>query len=880
MNYINMNKVELYDNLINDVGEVICEAERLEVAHENIEPIKRTLLEGLKHHQKVFKINAINAKELSEWNKYTIAFFGETNAGKSTIIESLRIIGKEKSKLLEYDQIEKIKNKISKIKFNIKSFEQFLITAEKEIVFSINNLRKKKETLENVNKEILVYTAKLNTEKIGLYNLEQSMNFVKVSIKASEDKLYLFDQQKQTINKEIFNEEQLILKREKALTFIIKRWFGKLFGRNVVVDNLFLKKLKKDEFEIEQYSKEHQDELVLFNVKKVDIDSSLIKTNEHIQEYQSTLQKLLIETEIINGEITDLNKTIFNANKNIECYKVEIENKEALVLEKENELNTLGDGKIIGTGKQDYTVDVNSYELEYNNQSVILIDVPGIEGNEDKYTNMIKNAVSKAHAIFYVNGSNKKPEEKTLEKIKTYLQDQTEVYSISNVKGKADSYEFEDERIHLMETHKDLNKTVELTKGILNSVLDNKYKGHLNIQGLLAFVASSKHIIPNRIDLTRNSKSFFKHFETSEQMRDFSNLVSIESLISEQQPFFKNKIKVANLQTMIGIASRFIGDLEHFQKHIVSDDSIKQVEREINNYQNEVKVDIVGLESSFGNISNRLANEFYNQLQSFLHFIIDKKFDEAFSLFSQSNNIVKQLLDRLKPKGKDKEALEEFVKIFIEQLTDKVQSDFQKGVQNKLKNFFEGLQNKKKKVSTRLSIINNSREDEGILGSVKVDIESLSKGFNYMDILKEGFNVLTTVGGMAVTGAAIGSFFPVVGNMIGAVIGAIFGAIFYGVKSFFGGETKEAKIKRELEPKLKEAKKEILSYFEKMCKNSYKEVEENTNQEGKVLNLCSNGLRELQRMLINKVSDINSLIHQVIKEKETIEKTYINTELN
>ena len=37
-------------------------------------------------------------EENSEWDKFTIAFFGETNAGKSTIIESLRIIFQEKER--------------------------------------------------------------------------------------------------------------------------------------------------------------------------------------------------------------------------------------------------------------------------------------------------------------------------------------------------------------------------------------------------------------------------------------------------------------------------------------------------------------------------------------------------------------------------------------------------------------------------------------------------------------------------------------------------------------------------------------------------------------------------------------------------------------
>ena len=870
------NKVEIYDNLINDISNVISEVEKLEVVHENIEPIKKDLLQGLEKHRKIFENNAINAKKLSEWNKYTIAFFGETNAGKSTIIESLRIIGNEKSKLLEYDKIDSLKKVIDNKKVIIKNLEQTIFTAERTNVSNISILHKKNKKYDNNNAEIIVNTAKLNNENVSFSNLEQKLNVTKNSIKSSENKLNIFYQQKEATTRKIVNEEHRILKKEKSLTFSIRRWFGNLFGKKIVVNELLLKKYKDDEFEIKQSLNELKNELKLLNVKNVDLNNSLIKINEYVEKYKFTLNKLSVEVDIIKNEITELKNCILKETDNITSYKIEIKNNESLILEKNSVLKTLGDGKIIGTGKQDFTIDLNSYELEYNNKSVVLIDVPGIEGDEQKYADMIKKAVSKAHAIFYVNGSNKKPEEKTLEKIKTYLQDQTEVYSISNVKGKADSYEFEEERVNLTKTHKDLDKITELTKQTLTSVLDDKYKGHVNIQGLMAFVSSSKYIIPDRIDLTRNSKNFHKYFDTSKLMRDFSNILSIESLIIEQQPFFKSKIKAANLQTVIGIASRFVIDLEHFQQNVISDDSIKQIEREISNYKNEVKVDLVGLESSFDNISSRLANDFYNQLQSFLHFIIDNKFDEAFSLFPKSNNISKNLLHKLKSNKKDKEVIEEFVKIYIEQLTSKIHSNFQNGIQNKLKNFFEELLNKKKKISTRLSIINKTSNDDGLLGCVVVDIELLSQDFNYEDVLKEGFNVLTTVGGMAMTGALIGTIFPGIGNVIGAIVGAIIGAIFYGIKSFFGGETKEAKIKRDLEPKLKETKKEILSYFEKIYKQNFKEVKENTIQEEKTLNLCSKGLRELQNMLINKISDINSLSNKIIKEKETIEKTYIN----
>ena len=38
-------------------------------------------------------------RELSEWDTFTIAFYGETNAGKSTLIETLRILLGDSEKL-------------------------------------------------------------------------------------------------------------------------------------------------------------------------------------------------------------------------------------------------------------------------------------------------------------------------------------------------------------------------------------------------------------------------------------------------------------------------------------------------------------------------------------------------------------------------------------------------------------------------------------------------------------------------------------------------------------------------------------------------------------------------------------------------------------
>ncbi|WP_413475969.1 hypothetical protein [Hafnia paralvei] len=46
----------------------------------------------------------------SEWNTFTIAFYGETGAGKSTLVETLRILLNEPTKLEKRDAFRKLKH--------------------------------------------------------------------------------------------------------------------------------------------------------------------------------------------------------------------------------------------------------------------------------------------------------------------------------------------------------------------------------------------------------------------------------------------------------------------------------------------------------------------------------------------------------------------------------------------------------------------------------------------------------------------------------------------------------------------------------------------------------------------------------------------------
>lgn len=62
------------------------------------------------------------------------------------------------------------------------------------------------------------------------------------------------------------------------------------------------------------------------------------------------------------------------------------------------------DGLIVGDGQADFTKVYKEYKLKVKGKPFTLIDVPGIEGNEDDFKDEIKKALTQAHCVFYVQG--------------------------------------------------------------------------------------------------------------------------------------------------------------------------------------------------------------------------------------------------------------------------------------------------------------------------------------------------------------------------------------------------------------------------------------------------------------------------------------------
>ncbi|WP_407918694.1 GTPase [Helicobacter pylori] len=179
------------------------------------------------------------------------------------------------------------------------------------------------------------------------------------------------------------------------------------------------------------------------------------------------------------------------------------------------ELEKLQDGAIIGDERSDFTRETKSYTLKHNNQSFVLLDVPGIEGDEKKVKQQISNATKKAHAIFYVTKTPAPPQkgeerkEGTIEKIQKQLDSQTEIYTLYNKPINSprvlkDGLIDENEK----ESLKILNKEMK-------AILGKHYMGYKAVSVQAAFYGLSSALLPES-DFYKNKQKFLEIFKEEE----------------------------------------------------------------------------------------------------------------------------------------------------------------------------------------------------------------------------------------------------------------------------------------------------------------------------------------------------------------------------
>ncbi|GAA7769655.1 hypothetical protein JP0171_08330 [Helicobacter pylori] len=252
-----------------------------------------------------------------------------------------------------------------------------------------------------------------------------------------------------------------------------------------------------------------------------------------------------------------------------------------------NELHSLQDGAIIGDGRSDFTLKTQSYSFQYNHQNFILLDVPGIEGSEQKVVSQISNATQKAHAIFYVTKTPNPPQkgeerkEGTIEKIQRQLDSQTEVWAIYN-KPITSPRALKDELVNKNEKEslKSLNKEMK-------NILGEHYMGHQIVSTQMAFYGLSSALLPES-DFYKNKQKFLKDFKAGESLLYKSHFKPLAEFIAEE--LLKNshaKIIQSNCNKALKVVEQLQEAIE-----IMIEKRIDPMIKEAQEHQQEVRYNL------------------------------------------------------------------------------------------------------------------------------------------------------------------------------------------------------------------------------------------------------------------------------------------------
>tara|TARA_Y100001963_G_scaffold120932_2_gene169129 strand:- start:14842 stop:17037 length:2196 start_codon:yes stop_codon:yes gene_type:complete len=435
--------VEL-QSVIKDLISTI-DASQVETTDKEIATFSRNLLNELDANI-AGELDKLKAN--SEWDTFTVAFYGETNAGKSTIIETLRILLAEPQKVSSQNKF-------------------------KELVTSLNI---DSASFEKINQEI----AELKDNKVVL---EQSLNSVK-------DKN---DEQLTSLKNELATLNKTIESKLAAFNIFQKIWH-------------FFSKLPE---EAQIVTKQEQ-----FESTKLILDEKVAQAENEVSENDERYNAACLKLEHMQGEL--------------------------------EKLVPYADGAIIGDGRSDYTLDSQSYSMQGDESTFTVLDVPGIEGKEEKVGESIWSAVHKAHAVFYVTSKAAAPQtgddknKGTLEKIKEHLGDQTEVYSIYN---KRITNPLQLQKSQLV-SESELASLAELDTKMAEQLGEN-YQGTKSVCGLVGYLAAANCLVAGSADHKRKEK--FMKDNTEQHLLDYCGFTDLKQfLVSDLIKDYKAKIIKAN----------------------------------------------------------------------------------------------------------------------------------------------------------------------------------------------------------------------------------------------------------------------------------------------------------------------------------------------
>ncbi|MEG2162269.1 MAG: hypothetical protein RRY62_13790 [Chryseobacterium sp.] len=548
-------------------------------------------------------------------------------------------------------------------------------------------------------------------------------------------------------------------------------------------------------FEEKNLLQKLQEEEEFFNIDKLSIDKN--KTSElniALQKADKAKKSLWFKVRNFVQKDYQPNKTeILNLKKDIEYNLNRNFNDLPWVIKDKIRIETIKhqikyDGEIIGTGKLDYTQTSNTFFIKVNDELVKIIDVPGIEGDESKYEEEIKNAVSKSHCVFYVTSSTKTLESGTLSKVKKYIKDQADVFTVVNMR--LNSFKEEYYNLSFEEIYKNKLEAIESISQQLKEELHDNFIKVVPINGHWGLLSLSKYLEKEgeKQKLSNDKLKLIKIFQDESTIYIKSNFEYFEKIIFEAVNQKEEKIRKTNILKVNTLVEKIINNLQVNLDTFLSSDYLDNIKEQADNSKREVHSTYNDYSRDLENIRKRLLNDF--KRDSF----------KAIDSFVQQNDINENIYNV------------SIKRILTEQsnlLQEKIESGTKESVEKVNKQIHKSLSI----FLDRLNTLNNMNNASFYDPNINVEFSFLKNDFLKLT------ESLFSIGGLVTTGATIGAYFgtgipiPVIGTVSGAILGAVIGGIVGSVinliKLFQSTEKKKSKILMKINEQLEEQSKDI-----------------------------------------------------------------------
>ncbi|GAA7436611.1 hypothetical protein ckin111_03290 [Helicobacter pylori] len=364
------------------------------------------------------------------------------------------------------------------------------------------------------------------------------------------------------------------------------------------------------------------------------------------------------------------------------------------------------DGVIIGDGRSDFTLETQSYPFQYNHQNFVLLDVPGIEGSEQKVIDQISNATQKAHAIFYVTKTPNPPQKGeegkrgTIEKIQKQLDSQTEVWTIFN-KLITSPRALKDELVNESE-----KESLKILNKEMKNILGKHYMGYKAVSAQAAFHGLSQALIPET-DFDKKKQKFLKDFKAEELLYQ-SHFKLLAKFISEE--LLKNS-RAKIIQSNCNKALKVVEELQNTIKTTI-EKRIDPMIKARQEYKEEVDDNLDRSTDKFiSDLKNSALDEidqFKSDLREKMYVHIERKIEDEECKEIFKNELI-QGIETLRENIKRR--FKECEKRFDEQIKKKILNNLKKikrGIKKSLKNYLI-LSMLAKNTASRLKSLSKTR---------------------------------------------------------------------------------------------------------------------------------------------------------------------------